>query len=117
MIGKKIHQLRQEKGLSLSELADRAGVAKSYLSAIERDIQGNPSIQVLEKICAVLEVSVPSILDDQPSSKDHATKPSTEPLDPEWISIVREAMQSGISKEEFKEFLEFQKWRAQRSDE
>lgn len=61
MVGKRIYELRTELGLSLTELAERAGVAKSYLSNIERQLQTNPSIAFLEKICVVLEIE-PSIL-------------------------------------------------------
>lgn len=110
MIGKRVQKLRQDKGLSLSELAERAGVAKSYLSTIERDIQSNPSIQFLEKISAVLGVSMDALLHDN-EDRD----PSQ--LDAEWIKIVQEAMNSGISKEQFREFLEFNKWRQNRTKE
>lgn len=63
MIGKRIQQLRLEKKLSMSALAKRADVAKSYLSAIERDIQVNPSIQIIERISAVLEVPIQMLLE------------------------------------------------------
>jgi XRE family transcriptional regulator of biofilm formation len=115
MIGKRIQELRIEKGLSLSELADKAGIAKSYLSSIERDIQGNPSIQVLEKVCSVLGISAPMLLQSvQVDVKDEAS-----PLDPDWLALVREAMESGINKEEFRNLLEFQRWQRQqqRSEE
>jgi XRE family transcriptional regulator of biofilm formation len=108
MIGKRVQQLRLEKGLSLSELAERAGVAKSYLSTIERDIQSNPSIQFLEKIASVLDVSVDSLLHAKSEVDD-------ENIDPEWRDIIKQAMSSGVSKEEFKEFLEFNMWRTNRS--
>ncbi|MEW9671177.1 helix-turn-helix domain-containing protein [Ammoniphilus sp. 3BR4] len=108
MIGKRIQRLRQDKGLSLSELAERAGVAKSYLSTIERDIQSNPSIQFLEKISAVLGVSVNAFLHDEED-----IEPSH--LDAEWINIVQDAMSSGISKEQFRECLEFHIWRQNRT--
>ena len=54
MIGKNIYLLRKEKGLTLSELAERANIAKSYLSNMERNINQNPSIQIVEKIAQVL---------------------------------------------------------------
>lgn len=38
MLGKNIYQFRKKRGLTLSELAERAGVSKSYLSNIERNI-------------------------------------------------------------------------------
>ncbi|TDF93845.1 helix-turn-helix domain-containing protein [Paenibacillus piri] len=103
MIGKRVKQLRIEKGLSLSELAEKAGVAKSYLSSIERDIQSNPSIHFLEKVCTVLEVPIESFLQNK-------TTPHQE-LDEEWLNLVHEAMVSGVSKEQFLEFLEYNKWR------
>lgn len=111
MIGKRVQQLRQRKGLSISELAERAGVAKSYLSTIERDIQSNPSIQFLEKIASVLEVPVDFFLHDEEDN------PGKGQLDPEWSNLVREAMRSGVSKEQFREFLEFNKWRLDRTKE
>ncbi|MFM1651716.1 helix-turn-helix domain-containing protein [Brevibacillus sp. B_LB10_24] len=107
MIGKRIQQLRKERGLTLSELAERADVAKSYLSSIERDVQSNPSIQFLEKIGAVLNVSVQSLLQQEDNPRD-------EGVDQEWFSLIREAMDSGVSKEQFREFLEFNKWKLNR---
>ncbi|WP_019534724.1 helix-turn-helix domain-containing protein [Paenibacillus ginsengihumi] len=106
MIGKKVRQLRLERGLSLTELAEKAGVAKSYLSSIERDIQSNPSLHFLEKICSVLEVPIEYFL--------HDSSARAQELDGEWLALVREAMESGISKEQFLEFLQYNKWRMNR---
>jgi XRE family transcriptional regulator of biofilm formation len=110
MIGNRVKQLRLSKGLSLSELAERAGVAKSYLSTIERDIQSNPSIQFLEKIAAVLHISVDSLIQQK-------SGPEENNLDQEWERLVQEAMASGVTKEQFREFLEFNKWRLDRPKE
>ncbi|WP_077328071.1 helix-turn-helix domain-containing protein [Virgibacillus siamensis] len=105
MIGETIKKLRQDKKMSISELADKADVAKSYLSSIERNLQSNPSIQFIEKISTVLGVSVNELI-----REDNQNGPEPE-LDGEWLEIVREAMDSGVSKEQFKEYLEFTKWR------
>lgn len=105
MIGERIKRLRTERGLSLSELADKAGVAKSYLSSIERQIQKNPSVQFLEKISSVLDVPVNDLLGQQTSNIDDLE------LDSDWTQLVVEAMNSGVSKEEFKKFLEYNKWK------
>ncbi|SDI50515.1 helix-turn-helix domain-containing protein [Alteribacillus bidgolensis] len=104
MIGDRVKKYRKEKNLSLTELAEKAGVAKSYLSAIERNIQTNPSIQFLEKISKVLNVSVDALIKEELNIDE-------KDLDDEWLAIVQEAMDSGVSKEQFKEFLEFNKWR------
>lgn len=50
--------------MSLTELSKRANVAKSYLSAIERHIQANPSLHVLERISRVLDVPIQHLLSD-----------------------------------------------------
>jgi XRE family transcriptional regulator of biofilm formation len=107
LIGQRIKQFRLQKQLSLSELAERAGIAKSYLSSIERNLQSNPSIQFLEKVSSVLGVSVNTLLDEDQESE---TAQNSE-LDSDWSKLVRDAMNSGVSKEEFREFLEFNKWK------
>ena len=102
MIGERVKKLREEKKMSMTELAEKAGVAKSYLSSLERNLQTNPSIQFLEKISQVLHVPVDALLYDAPSK---------ESLDSDWMKIVEEAMNSGVSKEQFRDFIEFNKWR------
>lgn len=87
--------------MSISMVAERAGVAKSYLSSIERNIQSNPSIQFIEKVSTVLDVSVNELIMDQNFDMNH--------LDDEWLQLVEEAMHSGVTKEEFKRFLDKQR--------
>lgn len=111
MIGQRIKQLRLQKQLSLSELAEKAGVAKSYLSSIERNLQSNPSVQFLEKISTVLGISVQSLI------REEKTDTTYEQLDSDWANLVREAMESGVSKEEFRQFMEFNKWKMKKDKE
>ncbi|MFC5406805.1 helix-turn-helix domain-containing protein [Cohnella soli] len=111
MIGERIQMLRKKKNLSLTELSEKASVAKSYLSSIERGIQMNPSIQFLEKVGAVLGITVEEFL-----QSDNANANSKNPLDNEWADLVKEAMNSGVSKEQFREFLEFSRWKNQQRD-
>ncbi|WP_417898992.1 helix-turn-helix domain-containing protein [Bacillus haimaensis] len=102
MIGERIKKYRAQRKMSMSELADRAGVAKSYLSSIERNLQSNPSVQFLEKVSSVLGVSVNTLLHDNDEKEN---------LDREWATLVREAMDSGVTKDQFRDFLEFNKWK------
>lgn len=106
MIGDRVKKLRLEKKMSLSELAEQAGVAKSYLSSLERNLQSNPSIQFLEKIAGVLHVPVDYLIHEHLNDDE---------LDSEWMKIVKEAMDSGVSKDQFREYLEFNKWRINQS--
>jgi XRE family transcriptional regulator, master regulator for biofilm formation len=107
MIGDRVKKFRQEKKMSLTELADQAGVAKSYLSSLERNLQQNPSVQFLEKIASVLEIPVDHLIHDQINKEN---------LDNDWMNIVKEAMLSGVSKDQFREFLEFNKWRVNQNN-
>lgn len=107
MIGDRVKKIRLEKKMSLSELAEQAGVAKSYLSSLERNLQRNPSIQFLEKIAVVLNVPVDHLIHENIN---------TDELDSDWINLVKNAMNSGVSKDQFRDFLEFNQWRLKQND-
>ena len=65
--GDKLRVLRVEKNLTQKELAVRMGIARSSVSAYEKN-QKYPSIDVLVKICQVFGVSADYLLgfsDDQ----------------------------------------------------
>ncbi|MCK6208150.1 helix-turn-helix domain-containing protein [Bacillus infantis] len=102
MVGGRIKRLRLLRGFSINELAEKSGVSKSYLSYIERDIQKNPSLQVLSKLAKTLGTSVEELL-------DYRIKPDvkTAELDPEWQELVQEAIDQGITKEDFSYYLDF----------
>ena len=108
MIGDRVKKIRVEKKMSITELAEKAGVAKSYLSSLERNIQVNPSVQFLEKLAVVLNVSLDALLHDEPDMNN---------LDEDWAELVKEAMNSGVSKDQLREFIEFNKWRINKEEE
>jgi transcriptional regulator with XRE-family HTH domain len=60
-LSRNVRALRQDIGLSQEALAFEADVDRTYVSQIERGI-GNPSLLVLCKLAAVLNVSVPELL-------------------------------------------------------
>lgn len=51
----RIKEVIKEKGLSVQELAEKMGISRVGLS---QHINGNPSVEVLERIAAALDVSV-----------------------------------------------------------
>ncbi|RBP93162.1 XRE family transcriptional regulator of biofilm formation [Cytobacillus firmus] len=106
MIGGRIKTLRIKKGYSINELSDKAEVSKSYLSYIERGIQENPSLQVLSRIARTLDANLEDLLEE---NKDEITDLSK--LDEEWVSLVKEAIRQGITKEDFAYYLEFIKFK------
>lgn len=104
-IGNHIKKLRLAQGLTLSEISIRTGIAKSYLSSIERDLKSNPSIHVLEKLAGVLKVDIQALLYQE---TDEKKEPKA--IDSEWLDLIQKATELRISKEEFKQFIEFRKW-------
>jgi len=51
--GRRIRELREERGYSLQQLAQKAGISVSYLSEIERSAK-RPSLKTLEKVARAL---------------------------------------------------------------
>ncbi|MET3698692.1 XRE family transcriptional regulator of biofilm formation [Bacillus oleivorans] len=108
-IGERIKELRQIKGYSLTTLAKLAGVSKSYLSSIERDLQTNPSRHYLSKLAIPLGTTVGYLLGEETEND----------LDADWIHMVKKAIEDGMSKDDFLEFLDFvkfQKWKKQKDN-
>lgn len=54
-------RLRKEKGWSQEELADQAGLHRTYISGVERCVR-NPTITVVEKIAMALGVGAGALL-------------------------------------------------------
>jgi transcriptional regulator with XRE-family HTH domain len=65
----RIHQLRQERGLSLEELAASSDVSIGFLSQLERGI-ANPSFKTLTKIAKALSVPLSSIFGQASNTAD-----------------------------------------------
>src|SRR5918912_2243282 len=67
-LGKTIQRLRKAYNLSLSELAEQSGVAKSIISQIERN-ETNPTLATIWRLSQALDVSIQRVLaaaDDEP---------------------------------------------------
>jgi transcriptional regulator with XRE-family HTH domain len=67
-LGKTIQRLRKAYNLSLSELAEQSGVAKSIISQIERN-ETNPTLATIWRLSQALDVSIDRVLatgDDEP---------------------------------------------------
>lgn len=61
-IGMRITSLRNDKGLTLSELASLATVSKSYLSTVERGSGSRPGAAFLHKIAQALGVTIADLV-------------------------------------------------------
>jgi len=107
MFGKYIYHVRKIQGYTLTQLAKRVGISKSYLSSIERDLKQNPSIQVMEKIAEALGVDLNDLL------QNSTEQLKAQHLEQEWVDFMNEFIQSGIQKDQIQEYrilVEFLKW-------
>jgi XRE family transcriptional regulator of biofilm formation len=110
MIGKRMKELRQEKGYSLNELASKARVSKSYLSYLERNLKNNPSLQFLSKIADTLDTSIEYLLGEG-ESEEHDQE--LESLDEEWVELLKQAIDDGMSKDDLQDisnYIRFKNW-------
>jgi transcriptional regulator with XRE-family HTH domain len=57
-----VQELRQDKGISMNELARRAGVSPGTVHSIETGKNEDPSIRVLFGIAKALEVSLDTLV-------------------------------------------------------
>lgn len=60
-LGKKIREVRNEKGISLSEMAEKTGYTKSFISQVEKN-RTSPSISSLFRMIEVLGINPQEIL-------------------------------------------------------
>ncbi len=61
-LGRRIREIRQDLGLTLTQLAASSRVSKPYLSQLENEQFSNPSTEILVKLCNALGVSFNTIL-------------------------------------------------------
>jgi transcriptional regulator with XRE-family HTH domain len=57
LVARNIRRLRVKRGVSQENLAVDAGIDRSYMSRIERELE-NPTIAVLERIALALETEI-----------------------------------------------------------
>jgi XRE family transcriptional regulator of biofilm formation len=77
-LGTRLSQLRELRGLSVTAMADQAGLAKSALTKLEHGETENPGLRTLSALCRVLGVTIAELLDEKPSGRD-ARRRTAEP--------------------------------------
>lgn len=92
MIGDNIKKLREDSNLSLSELAERIGISRPYLSLIESNQRTNIKSELLSKISESLNVPVSTILGEE----------QQEELPIGFMHIAREAQKNGLTPDDVK---------------
>lgn len=64
----RIKEVAKQKGLTLTEVADKMGITRISLS---KTINGNPTIETLSKIAEILSVHITDLF--EPNTEDFAT--------------------------------------------
>ena len=67
-LGRSVQRLRKASSLSLSDLSEQSGVAKSIISQIERN-ETNPTLATIWRLAQALDVSIDKVLhgsEDEP---------------------------------------------------
>jgi transcriptional regulator with XRE-family HTH domain len=102
-LGQRIRELREERDLSLRELAKKLGVSAAFLSDVELD-RRHPSDRVLVKVAQLLNTSV-----DELRTLD--TRPAVEELkrlaraDPAYGFAFRQIVDSKLTSQELLDLL------------
>ena len=65
---------REHRAWSQEELAEQAGLHRTYISGVERGVR-NPTLTVLEKVASALQVSFAQLLDETPRTRRSKTAP------------------------------------------
>jgi len=68
-VGVRLRALRIEQGLSVNELAMRAGVSAGTVSQVERN-KANPSVRILERLRQALSVPLTALLEEDDAISD-----------------------------------------------
>ncbi len=62
-IGGVLRAKREKLGISQEELAERAGIDRTYVSILERGLK-SPTIETFEKICSALRTLPERVIED-----------------------------------------------------
>ena len=86
IISSRLKALREERGISVAELADSSGVSQPYIWQIESGRRKNPGGNTLQKLSSGLGVNVEELLTEPKSASDTGH----EELPPSLSDFLRE---------------------------
>ena len=69
-----VRELREARGLTQGQLAERAQVALSYVSLIEAGQQGTPPRQILLRLARALDVQAKQLLEVEAETSGGGTR-------------------------------------------
>lgn len=76
-VGRRIAENRMRRGMSQAQLADHAEVTRDYISKLENDARGSPSMEALRRIAEALQVPIAALTGEiPPPSRDPSAQHS-----------------------------------------
>ena len=82
IIGKRLRQFREQKGLSLRDIEERTGLLTCYISRVENG-HTTPALEPLERLASALDIPLYQLFyeaDEPPVMPDLSKRQSTEEL-------------------------------------
>jgi transcriptional regulator with XRE-family HTH domain len=102
-VGNKLRIIREERGLSQRELAQRAGISTNAVSLIERD-ENSPSVSTLQNLAAALNVKISYFFDDyEPTQVLHAKAQNRPVISSKGVQIA--GLDGKLNYQEMEPFL------------
>jgi XRE family transcriptional regulator of biofilm formation len=75
-IGQKIRAMRDQRGISLSDLAAKSTLSKSTISEIENGVHSNPTASTLSKLASALGISAYDLIAVDENQSDYLERDS-----------------------------------------
>jgi transcriptional regulator with XRE-family HTH domain len=102
-LGAKLRSIRDERGFSQRELAQKAGVSTNAVSLIERD-ENSPSVSTLQALAGALGVKMSFFFeDDGPQSVLHVKRGTRPTVEGKGVRV--EGIGGELSRQELEPFL------------
>ncbi|MDA2911417.1 helix-turn-helix domain-containing protein [Nitrospiraceae bacterium AH_259_D15_M11_P09] len=62
-LGRALRTLREEKGLTQTDLAEKVKVGQSYIAMLESGDKTNPTLEVMQRLAKALKVPVTELVE------------------------------------------------------
>lgn len=115
LISEKIKQLRKDKGLQQKQVAIDVGLDQSNYNKIENG-RREPSLEVLQKLSAILDVSIDELVNAEDTRKPSAVTVEDktisekirlmEQLEEEDKNVIYRMLDTMLTKQKFQTFFE-----------
>lgn len=79
--GQRVHDLRVASKFSLQQVADQVGLSKAHVWNLEKEVSGNPSIEVVTKLADLFKVRIADLVGENPDAKSE---------DPAMVAMFRD---------------------------